>query len=166
MAVPHHTTAAGPASAPGDLHGADPSGPSVKSPPRLRLEQTSARTSLLDGGWWPQSSDAGVELPALIATLDHFRGPISHVLLNTTQWSLPHPRQIAAAGRTVRLGWYTSQPAGLLTLICDFDRGRIDLLVVPAQATAACAATAMTAAATPGNRQHTPALLADITCEN
>ena len=136
------------------------------SPPRVQLEPTSSSTTLLDGGWWPQSSDAGVELPSLIATLDNLRGPISHVLLNTAQWSLPHPRQIAAAGRSVRLGWFTSQPAGLLTLICDFGRGRIDLLVVPAGAAAAGAATAMSAAATKGNRQHTAALLADIACEN
>jgi hypothetical protein len=29
-----------------------------------------SRTTLLDGGRWPQSSDAGVERPSLIATLD------------------------------------------------------------------------------------------------
>ncbi|OJF11181.1 DUF5994 family protein [Couchioplanes caeruleus] len=77
-----------------------------------------------------------------------------------------HPGRITVEGRVVRLGWYTSQPAGLLTLICDFGRDRFDLLVVPAQATAACAATAMTAAATTDNQQRTPALLADIECGN
>lgn len=142
--------------------------PITESPPvsapslRLALEPTASRTTLLDGGWWPQSSDAAVELPALIATLDSRRGSISHVLLNVTEWDLPHPREITVDGRTVRLGWYTSQPAGLLTLVCDFGRDRFDLLVVPAKATAAGAATAMNSAATTGNRQRTPALLTDL----
>lgn len=130
--------------------------------PRLTLEPTASRTTLLDGGWWPQSSDAGVELPSLIATLDSRRGPVSHVLLNGAEWDLPHQRQITVNGRTVRLGWYTSQPAGLLTLICDFGRDRFDLLVVPEKATAAGAATAMNSAATTDNPQRTPALLTDI----
>jgi Family of unknown function (DUF5994) len=133
---------------------------------RLKLEPTSSRAALLDGGWWPQSSAAGTELPALIAGLDNFRGPITHVLLNAAEWDLPHQRQLIVDGRAIRLGWYTSQPAGLLTMICDFGRDRIDLLVVPARATAVWAATAMTAAATSDNRQHTPALLADIDCRN
>ena len=133
---------------------------------RLKLEPTSSRATLLDGGWWPQSNAAGTELPALIAALDHFRGPITHVLLNAAEWDLPHQRDLIVDGRTVRLGWYTSQPAGLLTVICDFGRDRIDLLVVPARATAGGAAAAMTAAATADNRQRTPALLADIDCRN
>lgn len=37
--------------------------------PRLTLEPTSSRTTVPDGGWWPQSSDAGVELMSLITTL-------------------------------------------------------------------------------------------------
>ena len=133
---------------------------------RLKLEPTSSRATLLDGGWWPRSSAAGTELPALIAELDNVRGPITHVLLNAAEWDLPHQRDLTVGGRTVRLGWYTSQPAGLLTVICDFGRDRIDLLVVPAGSTAARAATAMTAAATADNRQRTPALLADIDCRN
>lgn len=133
---------------------------------RLTLEPTDSRTTLLDGGWWPRSSDAGVELPSLIATMDSRRGPISHVLLNGAEWDLPHRRQITVDGRTVRLGWYTSQPAGLLTLICDFGRDRFDLLVVPAQTTPAGAATAMNSAATTDNKQRTPALLTDISGAN
>ncbi|MEV8505029.1 DUF5994 family protein [Actinoplanes sp. NPDC051475] len=72
-----------------------------------------------------------------------------------TRRDLPHPCRLIVDGRAVRLGWYTSQPAGLLAVICDFDRDRIHLLVVPARATAVCAATAMTAAATADNRQRT-----------
>ncbi|WIM97329.1 DUF5994 family protein [Actinoplanes oblitus] len=130
--------------------------------PRLTLEPTSSRTTLLDGGWWPRSSDAGAELPALIATLDSRHGPISHVLLNVGQWDLPHQPQITVNGRTVRLGWYTSQPAGLLTLICEFGRDRFDLLVVPANATATGAETAMNGAAATGNLRRTLGMLTDM----
>jgi hypothetical protein len=140
--------------------------PAEAQSPRLRLEPTSSRTTLLDGGWWPRSNDAGAELPPLIAALDSSRGLVSHVLLNIAEWSLPHPRRITVDGRAVRLGWFTSQPTGLLTLICEFGRDRIDLLVVPVRATAAGAATAMTAAATTGNRLRTPALLADVARED
>ncbi len=130
--------------------------------PRLTLELKSSRTTLLDGGWWPRSSDAGAELPALIATLDSRHGPISHVLLNVADWDLPHQRQITVNGRAVRLGWYTSQPAGLLTLICEFGRDRFDLLVVPPHATTTGAETAMNSATTTENLRRTLGLLADI----
>ena len=147
----------GPTGAPVSVTGSRPA--DAAPSPRLTLEPTSARTTLLDGGWWPQSSNAAMELPPLIATLDSRRGPISHVLLNVADWDLPHRRQVTVDGRIVRLGWYTSQPAGLLTLICDFGRDRFDLFVVPAKATAAGAATAMNSAATTDNSQRTPALL-------
>ncbi|WP_394328305.1 DUF5994 family protein [Couchioplanes caeruleus] len=52
-------------------------------------EATSSRTTLLDGGWWPQSSDACAELPSLIAAMDSSRGPVTHVLLNAAEWDLP-----------------------------------------------------------------------------
>ena len=35
------------------------------SAPRLQLEPTSSRTTVLDGGWWPRSTDPAIELPAV-----------------------------------------------------------------------------------------------------
>jgi hypothetical protein len=130
------------------------------APPRLRLEPTASRRTLLDGAWWPRSTDLLTELPALVVALDDRRGPVTHLMLGADTAG-PHPRQLTAAGRRVRLGWFASQPAGLLTVICG-DRERIDLLVVPAAATPAAAALVMAAAAQVANTRHAPELLATV----
>jgi Family of unknown function (DUF5994) len=73
------------------------------------------------------------------------------------------PRSADPAGsRVVRLGWFAGQPAGLLT--ATSARGqRTDLLTVPPDASEQDAHAAMEQAAQPGNRSHTPALLAAVT---
>lgn len=130
--------------------------------PGLRLADSSARASALDGAWWPRTADAVRELPALVEALAGRRGFVTHLLLNVTDWDLPHPRRVTAGGRSVRLGWFTAQPAGLLTAICDFNRDRWDLLIVPVTATPVSAATAMAAAADVEDNRPAPELLADL----
>ena len=66
-----------------------------------------------------------------------------------------------AGSHTVRLGWYETMPAGLLTATAR--AGRTDLLTVPPQTSEAAAWAAMDQAAQAGNRTHAPALLAGIT---
>ena len=128
---------------------------------RLRLDPQPSRTTVLDGAWWPRSTDAAAELPGLIEALGGLRGDITHVLFNTDDWDQPHPRR-AAGRRSLRLGWYTSQPAGLVTVMTDFGGDRFDLLVVPPDADAASAEAALTAAADGADRRHTPELLSGI----
>ena len=65
-----------------------------------------------------------------------------------------------AGGRTVRLGWFETMPAGLLTAITR--TGRTDLLTVPPHTSELAAWAAMQQAAQVGNRAHAPALLANI----
>ncbi|MFG1607963.1 DUF5994 family protein [Actinoplanes sp. NPDC049265] len=129
---------------------------------RLRLDQDSSRKTVLDGGWWPRSTDVVAELPGLVQALAGLRGEITHVLMNGAEWDLPHPRRAAVSGRTVRLGWYTSQPAGLITIMTDFGNDRFDLLVVPPAATRASADAALAAAADTADRRRTPDLLTGI----
>jgi hypothetical protein len=129
---------------------------------RLRLDPHPSRTTILDGAWWPRSSDVLAELPPLAAALAGLRGEITHILLNPAEWDLPHPRRAAEGRRAVRLGWYTAQPAGLVTVMSDFGRDRFDLLVVPPGASADSADTALTAAADADDKRRTPELLADI----
>ena len=62
----------------------------------------------------------------------------------------------------MRLGWFASQPAGLLTAT-DGRGQRTDLLTVPPDASERDAQAAMEQAAQAGNRSHTPALLAAVT---
>jgi uncharacterized protein DUF5994 len=128
---------------------------------RLRLDSHPSRTTVLDGAWWPRSTNALTEVPRLVEALAGLRGQITHVLLNGAEWDRPHPQRAAGRG-SVRFGWYTSQPAGLITVMTDFGRDRFDLLVVPPDASRQSADTALTAAADASDHRHTTELLADI----
>lgn len=133
--------------------------PSAPSTPRLRLEPTGSTHTLLDGGWWPRSTDPAQEMPGLIAAIDKVHGPITRLILNVDGWD-PRPRRLALAGRRLRLGYFASQPAALLTARCD-NGDRVDLLVVPSRTARSTAEAAMALAATASNRVHTQHLLAD-----
>ena len=98
---------------------------SPPSTPRLRLSPAappgSART-VLDGAWWPRSTDPVSELPGLILALqDHDPAddhrPITHVLLRKDDWD-SHPRRLRVDGpadaRVARLSWFDSLPSGML----------------------------------------------------
>lgn len=131
------------------------------SPPRLRLQPTpsprSPRTPL-DGGWWPRSGDPAAELPGLIIALQHHRGGlIGHLMLGSSGWD-SRPRRLGVAGRLVRLGWFDTLPAGLLTALYT-DGRRVDLLTIPPQTRRDAAAAAMELAAHTANHLHTPDLL-------
>jgi len=131
--------------------------PTPPSTPRLRLESTGVRRTLLDGGWWPRSSDPVAELPGLVLAIDARRGPVTRLLLASGDWD-GHPRRLDVAGRVVRLGYFVSQPAGLLTAMCG-NRDRVDLLVVPPDTAGDSAEAAMLVAATLGNLVHAQHIL-------
>lgn len=128
---------------------------------RVQLDPEPSRETILDGGWWPRSTDLMVELPQLIAALAG-RGEITHALVHSADWDLPHERRLSAGRKGVRLGFYSAQPAGLITLMSDFGRDRFDLVVVPPSTAAADANSAMKAAADAGDDRRAPALLAAI----
>jgi hypothetical protein len=129
---------------------------------RLKLDGGPSRKAALDGAWWPRTTDAQTELPPLLAALAGLRGEITHVLLGAAEWDLPHLRRLAPGRTAARLGWYASQPAGLVTIMTEFGRDRFDLLVVPPGATPDTAAEALTAAAADSDRRRAPELLRDI----
>jgi hypothetical protein len=129
---------------------------------RLKLGDGPSRKATLDGAWWPRTTDAQAELPPLLEALAGLRGEITHVLLGTTEWDLPHPRRLALGEGVARLGWYTSQPAGLVTIMTEFGRDRFDLLVVPPDATPDAADTALSTATDAGDKNRAPELLGRI----
>ena len=133
--------------------------------PRLRLRPDRAGVTLLDGGWWPRSADPATELPGLILALDEWRGRITRVMLGAAAWNASRPRRIRVDGpagsRVVRLGWFSTMPAGLLTAI-SADGDRTDLVTIPPSTGEQDAAAAMEQAAQAGNRDHAPAILAGI----
>jgi len=125
---------------------------SAPSTPRLRMESTGSRRTLLDGGWWPRSNDPVAELPGLVLAIDNLRGPVIRLVLSAAGWDT-RPRRLSVAGRVLRLGYFASQPISLLTALCA-NGDRVDLLVVPPDATAGTALAAMTLAATADNVVH------------
>jgi Family of unknown function (DUF5994) len=112
---------------------------------RLRLRCDLSVRSILDGAWWPRSREPVSELTALIAALDPRHPPVTSVMLNGQAWD-SHPRRIRVAGRLVRLGWFTSLDPCLLIATTSNDQ-RVDLLVVPPDASRATANAAMDMAA-------------------
>jgi hypothetical protein len=118
---------------------------SPPSTPRLRMEPTGSRRTLLDGGWWPRSTDPVAELPGLVLAIDTLRGPVTRLVLAPAGWD-SHPRRLGVNGRVIQLGYLTSQPVSLLTAICGNDR--VDLLVVPPHTATGTADAALVVAAT------------------
>jgi hypothetical protein len=142
---------------------------SSQAPParaRVLMQQDRTGRGLLDGGWWPRTNDPSAELPGLITELDERHGRITRIMLGTGDWDATRPRLLplpAPAGRrVVKLGWFDSMPAGLLTAISASGE-RTDLVTVPPQASEAAAAAAMRQAVTAGNREHSPDILAALT---
>lgn len=130
--------------------------------PRLRLRDRISPYGLLDGGWWPRSSNPVAELPGLILALDHLHGPVLRVVLHRGDWT-HFPRLLGLAGRIIRLAYFDSHPSGLLTAFSStFVSGRIDLLVVPAATRRDIATAAMKAAADQENRLRAGHILAQV----
>src|SRR5436190_5846382 len=141
------------------------SSPAVPSRPRLRLQPDLPAGTLLDGGWWPRSTDPAAELPGLILAIDQRHGPVTQIMLGRTGWDANRPGRLRVDGpagsRVVRLGWFETMPAGLL--IATARAGRTDLLTVPPHASQPAARAAMGQAAQAGNRTPAPDLPAAIT---
>jgi hypothetical protein len=131
--------------------------PTAPSTPRLRMEPTGSRRTLLDGGWWPRSTDPVAELPGLVLAIDKLRGPVIRLVLSAADWD-GHPRRLGLDDRVLRLGYFASQPIGLLTALCD-NGDRVDLLIVPPDTASDAAEAAMTIAATTSNLVHAQDIL-------
>ncbi len=133
--------------------------------PRLLLQPDRSGRGPLDGGWWPRSADPAAELPGLILALDKRHDRVTRVMLGTADWDASRPGRVQVGGpadsRVVRLGWFASMPAGLLTAI--FTSGqRTDLVTIPLRTGEKDAAVAMEQAAKAGNREHAPGILAAV----
>ena len=121
--------------------------------PRLRMEPTGSRRPLLDGGWWPRSTDPLAELPGLVLAIETLRGPVTRLLLSASGWDRL-PQRLQVADRVVQLSYFSSQPASLLTALCE-SGDRVDLLLVAPDTGPGTAQTAIGTAATTGDVFHT-----------
>jgi hypothetical protein len=140
--------------------------PAPPAEPRLLMQQDRTGRGLLDGGWWPRTNDPAAELPGLIPELDERHGRIIRIMLGTGDWDATRPRLLsfpASRGRrVVKLGWFDSMPAGLLTAISASGE-RTDLVTIPPQASEEAASAAMRQAVKAGNHEHSSAILAAVT---
>jgi uncharacterized protein DUF5994 len=143
-----------------------PGTPQRQAVPRLLLRPEHSPAAPLDGGWWPRSGDPAAELPGLIAALDERYGPVTRVMASTAGWNGGTPRRVRVGGpagsRVVKVGWFATMPAGLLTALSASGR-RADLVTVPFRISEQAASAAMRQAARAGNRDHAPEILAAIT---
>jgi Family of unknown function (DUF5994) len=128
---------------------------------RLSLIDPPAARTTLDGAWWPRTRSLLEELPGLVEELRRRGIRVSRVAYNPDGWE-PAPRRLAADGRIIRLGWFRGIDAQLLNLTGDPNRGRLDLLVIPPDTTAAAARQAFAAAVDRANRRSPTALLAAL----
>lgn len=100
----------------------------VGAAPRLTMKPPAARGGAVDGAWWPRSTDAVAEFPALIARLSP-GGGIRRVSYHLGSWDRTG-RTLDVGGITVRMeGFHSTQP-DTVTLV-NSDHTRIRLLVVP-----------------------------------
>jgi len=122
------------------------------STPRLRTQSAGARRTLLDGGWWPRTTDPVAELPGLVLAIDGIHGPVTELILSAEGWD-NHPRRLGINGRVLRMGYFGSQPRSLLTALCA-NGERVDLLIVAPNTAGGTADAAMVLAATSANLVH------------
>ncbi|GHJ43476.1 hypothetical protein Cs7R123_08180 [Catellatospora sp. TT07R-123] len=137
---------------PPDLMGMVPT--SAQHDERLRIEPTHTTAGMLDGGWWPHSTDPAEALPGLVLAIDLIRGPIVRFVLGADGWRR-HPEHVHVGGRRIEVVYSASQPASLLTARCT-GGGRVDLLVVSPYMPGDMAARSLLRAAQAGNRVTAP----------
>ncbi|WP_155056188.1 DUF5994 family protein [Streptomyces blattellae] len=124
----------------------------------VRLETTHDRRGVLDGAWWPRSRDIAAELPALIAALAEYLGPVTRVGLDAGAWEAL-PTRLVIDDRVVHID---SFPVGDDTvLITRGEQDLFSLLVVPPHATPDAARAAMAEAVRAGNVTQAEQILID-----
>lgn len=128
------------------------------STPCLCLVAVRAGQAVLDGGWWPRSTDPFAELPGLVIALGNRFGPIRQLMLNRETWD-SCPRRLAVGARTIRLGWFVSVDPALVIATTEADE-QLDLVVVPVGTAESVARTAMARAADPANTTRAPDIIA------
>lgn len=125
---------------------------------RLRLKPKGSLAGHVDGSWWPHTSDASLELPALARVLAVRLGGVTRIAFALNAWDTA-PRRILAAGHLIRLEGFRSQDANVVH-VSGPDRTRISLVVIPPDTTATAAHDAMLAASRRDNTDRPADILA------
>lgn len=126
--------------------------PAISPESRLNLDMTLARRAILDGGWWPRSRNASVELPELISSLNKRVGAVLRLGVDARDWE-EVPRRITVGGHSIRVGRFADVNHKII--VTRGPQDHILLLVVPPQASTASARSALAMAAA-GTNTGTP----------
>jgi hypothetical protein len=113
----------------------------------------------LAGAWWPRSRELAREVPMLVAEFAELGVRVTRFVYNPSLWLIAPPK-VAAGGRNVHLGWFREIDPNLVSLRTSQDE-RIELLVVPPEASAGLAARASEAAIEPTNHRSASDVLAE-----
>jgi hypothetical protein len=127
---------------------------SQAAPTRTSLVSVRAGQAVLDGAWWPRSTDPVAELPGLVSALDDHFGKIRKLMLHRGSWD-SYPRRLQLGARHVRLGWFQSVDPTLMIATTESDI-QLDLIVVPVETGANLARNVMDEAADPANTKRAP----------
>lgn len=119
---------------------------------RLSLDPALGRLGILDGGWWPRSRNASVELPRLVSLLNARVGAVLRLGIDARDWD-DIPRRLTVGGHVVRVGRFADVDHKIIATRGPQDH--IMLLVIPPQASTATAKSALAMAAT-GKSSGTP----------
>jgi hypothetical protein len=106
----------------------------------------------VDGGWWPRSRNANVELSDLVSALDSRVGTVVRLGVDARDWD-DIPRRITVAGHVVRIGRFADVNHKII--VTRGPQDHVMLLVVPPLASTASAKSALAMAAS-GRRSGTP----------
>jgi len=61
--------------------------PRTKPELRLKIKPSTAARGIIDGAWWPRSTDPAAEFPALVMALSSWVGPARHMAYHPDDWA-------------------------------------------------------------------------------
>jgi hypothetical protein len=112
---------------------------------RLSLKPSSSARGVLDGAWWPQSTDPALELVALSEEVGARCAPVRRIGLNMAGWDSAPRRIRLASDRKIAVDWFRISSVHRVR-VHSTDNQRIDLLLIPVDTTPAIAELALTMA--------------------
>ena len=112
---------------------------------------SAATAGALDGAWWPGSRELAREVPRLVAEFAERGVRVTRFVYQPSLWLIA-PAKLRVKDQTVRLAWRRGVDPNLVSVQTAQDE-RIDLLVIPPEATPGVAAYASEAATEVANRQ-------------
>ena len=118
----------------------------TRVPLRLRLSDPD-RPHPLDGGWWPQTRDLGVELAELVNQFPAERARIVKATYSPPDWDETPKRVTTARGYIETMPF--RQEFSPVLIVTTSERHKLCLLVIPPELSAADGEAALEAAVTP-----------------